>query len=162
MGLVARFQSIAESVQEQSNRLVEVGQNLGLQEAIYAGADEADLWQRLRDSIHFGGSESAITCKIGVLPTAAIEVLTQAQKGWIHVASGLGVLRFESEKGLVEMRSLCENHRGFLTILTAPVGVKQGLDVWGYTGNAEEMMRRIKLQFDEKGILSPGRFVGGI
>ncbi|MBD2429879.1 MULTISPECIES: FAD-binding oxidoreductase [Fischerella] len=162
MGLIVRFQSIAESVQEQSNRLVEVGQNLGLQEAIYAGADEADLWQRLRESIHSGGNKSAIICKIGVLPTAAVEVLTRSPKGWIHIGSGLGVLRFEGEKGLVEMRSLCENHRGFLTILTAPVAVKQGLDVWGYTGNAGEMMRRIKLQFDEKGILSPGRFVDGI
>ncbi len=162
MGLIARFQSIAESVKEQSNRLVEVGQNLGLQGAIYAGVDEADLWERLRESIYSGSSESAITCKIGVLPTAGVEVLKQAQKGLIHVASGLGVLGFEDEKGLVEMRSLCENHRGFLTILTAPVGVKQRLDVWGYTGNAGEMMRRIKLQFDEKGILSFGRFVGGI
>ncbi|MCP6762714.1 MAG: FAD-binding oxidoreductase [Fischerella sp. CENA71] len=162
MGLIARFQSIAESVKEQSNRLVEVGQNLGLQGAIYAGVDEADLWERLRESIYSGSGESAITCKIGVLPTAGVEVLTQAQKGLIHVGSGLGVLQFEGEKGLVEMRSLCENHRGFLTILTAPVGVKQRLDVWGYTGNAGEMMRRIKLRFDGKGILSFGRFVGGI
>ncbi|PMB45958.1 FAD-binding oxidoreductase [Fischerella thermalis CCMEE 5330] len=162
MGLIIRFQSIAESVKEQSNRLAEVGQNLGLQKAIYAGADEADLWERLRESIHFAGGESAIICKIGVLPTAAVEVLTRAQKGLIHMGSGLGMLRFEGEKGLVEMRSLCENHRGFLSVLTAPVGVKQKLDVWGYTGNAREMMRRIKLQFDDKGILSHGRFVAGI
>ncbi|MFB2771392.1 FAD-binding oxidoreductase [Pelatocladus sp. BLCC-F211] len=162
MGLIARFQSIAESVKEQSNRLVEVGQNLGLQGAMYGGVDEADLWQRLRESMYFGSAESAITCKIGVSPTAGVEVLKQAQKGLIHIASGLGVLRFEDEQGLMEVRSLCENHRGFLTILTAPVGVKQRFDVWGYTGNAGEMMRRIKLQFDQKNILSPGRFVGGI
>ncbi|TFI56110.1 FAD-binding oxidoreductase [Mastigocladus laminosus UU774] len=162
MGLIARFQSIAESVKEQSNRLVEVGENLGLQGGMYGGVDEADLWERLRESMNSGGDESAITCKIGVLPIAGVEVLKQAQKGLIHVGCGLGVLRFEDEKGLVEMRSLCENHRGFLTILTAPVGVKQRLDVWGYTGNAGEMMRRIKLRFDEKGILSFGRFVGGI
>ncbi len=162
MGLIARFQSIAESVKEQSNRLGEVGQNLGLQEMVYVGVDEADLWERLRESIYSGSSESAITCKIGVLPTAGVEILQQAQKGLIHIASGLGVLRFEDEKGLVKMRSLCENHRGFLTILTAPVAVKQKLDVWGYTGNAGEMMQRIKLQFDQKNILSCGRFVGGI
>ncbi|NWF61898.1 MAG: FAD-binding oxidoreductase [Fischerella sp.] len=165
MGLIARFQSIAESVKEQSNRLVEVGQQLGLQGTIYAGADEADLWQRLRESMHVSSSESAITCKIGVLPTAAVEILMQAQKGLIHIASGLGVLRFESEaevERVLGMRSLCENHRGFLTILTAPVAVKQKLDVWGYTGNALGIMRRIKAQFDAKNILSPGRFVGGI
>jgi glycolate oxidase FAD binding subunit len=36
------------------------------------------------------------------------------------------------------------------------------LDVWGYTGNAVQLMRRIKEQFDKEYILSPGRFVGGI
>ncbi|MEL6162380.1 MAG: FAD-linked oxidase C-terminal domain-containing protein, partial [Cyanobacteria bacterium J06628_3] len=35
-------------------------------------------------------------------------------------------------------------------------------DVWGYSGNALELMRGIKKQFDSENILSPGRFVGGI
>ena len=50
----------------------------------------------------------------------------------------------------------------FLSILSAPVEVKQRLDVWGYSGNALRLMRGIKEQFDGKNILSPGRFVGGI
>ncbi|NMF61699.1 FAD-binding oxidoreductase [Brasilonema octagenarum] len=165
LGLVARFQSIAESVKEQSNRLLEVGEQLGLKGTIYSAADEADLWRILREQIDSSVNESAITCKIGVLPTSAVEVLTQADVGWIHIASGLGVLRFESDNQidqLLGIRSLCQANRGFLTILEAPVEVKQQLDVWGYTGNAEELMRRIKEQFDKECILSPGRFVGGI
>ncbi|KAB8315485.1 FAD-binding oxidoreductase [Tolypothrix campylonemoides VB511288] len=163
LGLIARFQSIAESVKEQSNRLLEVGAQLGLQGTIYSGADEADLWRILREQVHSSPND-AITCKIGVLPTSAVEVLTQVDLGWIHIASGLGVLRFEGDNKVnkvLEIRNLCQSYGGFLTILSAPVKVKQ-LDVWGYTGNAVQLMRRIKEQFDKEYILSPGRFVGGI
>jgi glycolate oxidase FAD binding subunit len=36
------------------------------------------------------------------------------------------------------------------------------MDVWGYPGNALELMRRIKAQFDPRDRISPHRFVGGI
>lgn len=163
LGLIVRFQSIAESVKEQSNRLLEVGAQLGLQGTIYSGADEADLWRILREQMHSSLSDG-ITCKIGVLPTSAVEVLTDADVGLIHMASGLGVLRFEGENTVdkvLGIRNLCQSYGGFLTILSAPVKVKQ-LDVWGYTGNAVQLMRRIKEQFDKEYVLSPGRFVGGI
>ncbi len=40
--------------------------------------------------------------------------------------------------------------------------VKNAIDVWGYEAPALEIMRRIKREFDPKGLLNPGRFVGGI
>ncbi|MBD2385145.1 FAD-binding oxidoreductase [Cylindrospermum sp. FACHB-282] len=162
LGLIARFQSISESVKEQSNRLLEVGQKLGLNGTIYAAEDEANLWQRLQERMHSSGTESDITCKIGVLPTAAVEILTQVEVGLIHISSGLGFLQFEGQNQVLAVRELCQSHRGFLTILEAPISVKQKLDVWGYTGNALQVMRGIKVQFDGKNILSSGRFVGGI
>jgi glycolate oxidase FAD binding subunit len=162
LGLIVRFESISESVKEQSNRLLAVGEKLGLDGAIYSAADEADLWQRLPEQIHSFNTESLITCKIGVLPTAAVEVLSKAEMGLIHIASGLGWLQFEEQNQVLAMRDRVQNYGGFLTILQAPLTVKQKLDVWGYTGNALPLMRRIKEQFDSKKILSPGRFVGGI
>ncbi len=162
LGLIARFQSIAESVKEQSNQLLEVGQQLGLDGTIYSVVDEGDLWRRLGEQIHSSSTESAITCKIGVLPNAAVEVLTQVSMGLIHIASGLGVLQFDSQDQVLQMRNDLVSGGGFLSILKAPVKVKQQLDVWGYTGNALPLMRRIKAQFDAGNILSPGRFVGGI
>lgn len=162
LGLIARFQSIVESVQEQSNRLLEVGEKLGLQGKIYSAVDEADLWEKLREQIYSPVTQSVITCKIGVFATAAVEVLSSLDIGLIHIASGLGMLRLESEKKVMEVRSLIQNNGGFLTILSAPIAVKQNLDVWGYTGNALQFMRGIKEQFDPKNILNPGRFVAGI
>jgi glycolate oxidase FAD binding subunit len=162
LGLIARFQSISESVKEQSNRVLEVGQKLGLDGAIFADGDEASLWQRLQERIHTTGTSSAITCKIGVLPTAAVEILTQVEWGLIHIGSGLGLLQLEDKNQVLKIRDRTQANRGFLTILAAPMAVKEQIDVWGYTGNALPLMRRIKEQFDSKNILSPGRFVGGI
>ncbi len=165
-GLIVRFQSIAESVKEQANRLLEIGQKLGLQATLYSATQEVDLWQRLQKSIYSAANNGAIICKIGVLPSAAFKVLTQEeQKAVIHLSSGLGILQWEKEttvERILQMRSLLEANKGFLTILEAPPAIKEKLDVWGYTGNALEIMRRLKAQFDPNNILNPGRFVGGI
>ena len=162
LGLIVRFQSIPESVREQSKQLLAIADQLGLNNAIHIDSDEANLWQRLRESMHNMTPESAITCKIGILPTAATKVLTQGEMGMIHIASGLGILRFTNEKGVLDMRNICKNQGGFLSILSAPTHVKEKIDIWGYKGNALSLMQGIKQQFDSKNIFSPGRFVGGI
>jgi glycolate oxidase FAD binding subunit len=165
LGLIARFQSIHESVKEQSNRLLEVGQKLGLTGVIYSAAEEAELWQGLREQMYCSVTEAVIICKIGVLPTAAMEVLTQVEMGLIHMSGGLGMLQFDGQMGVeqvLKMRNTLVGFGGFLTVLAAPVAVKESLDVWGYGGNGLEIMRGIKKRFDPGSILSPARFVGGI
>jgi glycolate oxidase FAD binding subunit len=172
IGLMVRFQSVRESVQEQSSRLLEVGQNLGLQGTVYTEAEEVTLWQSLSEKIWKASQEPAITCKIGVLPTAAVTTLTKLDAltsstglGLIH-GSGLGRLRLDpgtvTPQIIGELRQYCESQGGFLTVLEAPISLKQQLDVWGYKGNALHIMRQIKQQFDPKNILSPDRFVAGI
>ncbi len=172
MGLILRFQSIAASVKEQSTQIESIAQQLGLQAGLYRDADQKQLWQRLQQIIGVPASASAITCKIGVVPTAAVTILNQLDEltykqglGRINASSGLGRLHLDSEDALCQirkLRSLCQEHRGFLTILEAPASFKQQLDPWGYTGNALEIMRKLKQQFDPESILNPGRFVGGI
>jgi glycolate oxidase FAD binding subunit len=51
---------------------------------------------------------------------------------------------------------------GSLVVAAAPVEVKQRVDVWGDVGSALPLMRRLKAQFDARGTLNPGRFVGGL
>ena len=51
---------------------------------------------------------------------------------------------------------------GSLVVLDAPPAVKRRLDVWGPPGGGLGMMRRLKAEFDPRGLLNPGRFVGGI
>ncbi|MBE9167254.1 FAD-binding oxidoreductase [Pleurocapsales cyanobacterium LEGE 06147] len=178
-GLLVRFQTISESVRKQLAQLEAIARQLDLRISFYQDKDETDLWQRLPQIIRLPSNDMAIICKIGVVPSAAVGMLQELTKitasrslGMIHTGSGIGILQFNSEdrNGIEEMRSrcagaaapLCQQHHGFLTILTAPKSIKQQLDPWGYTGNALEMMRTIKQKFDSQNILSPGRFVGGI
>jgi glycolate oxidase FAD binding subunit len=49
-----------------------------------------------------------------------------------------------------------------LVVQQATPALKEAVDVWGPAGDAVGLMRRIKRQFDPEGVLSPGRFVGGI
>lgn len=173
LGLMVRFQSVAESVEEQSSKLVEVGQQLGLQSTLYAEENEQKLWQSLPEQIWASSQEPAITCKIGVVAIASVATLTRLDSltsamglGVIHAGSGLGRLRLDpatvTPQTILELRRHCQAHSGFLTVLDAPRSLKQELDVWGYSGNGLDIMRRIKQQFDPKNLLSPHRFVGGI
>ncbi|MCB8784803.1 FAD-binding oxidoreductase [Planktothrix agardhii] len=164
IGLMVRFQSIAEGVKQQSQRLIELGEKIGLK-AIYIDSDEENLWQQLKQQIWQSESNTDIVCKIGIAPTSAVKTLTQCQTlGIIHAGVGLGVLRFESvsPETLLNLRNWCESQGGFLSILKAPVDLKQQLEVWGYAGNALNLMRQIKQQFDPQNQFSPNRFVGGI
>lgn len=167
LGLIVRFQSIPESVKEQLDKATSISQSLGLKINIFARQDEINLWQRLPEIILTPDSDSAITCKIGIMPNKAVSILekcdrlTQNQSlGKINISSGLGQLQInQAEIGQIEtMRSLCQDEGGFLTILEAPIAVKQQLEPWGYTSNTLEMMRQIKEKFDPSNMFSAGRF----
>ncbi|MEO0967899.1 MAG: FAD-binding oxidoreductase [Cyanobacteria bacterium J06639_18] len=159
LGLIVRFQNIPESVREQSNRLLEVGEKLGLEGAKFSESEENNLWKRLQEQIYFSNTDAPIVCKIGILPSAAMKILNSVGRVLIHNSSGLGVARFEHEGEILKMRNLCQSNSGFLSVLMAPASVKSKIDVWGYNGNALELMQGIKNQFDPKNILNPGRFI---
>ena len=51
---------------------------------------------------------------------------------------------------------------GTIVVLSCPLAIKRGLDVWGAPSDAQPLLVRIKQRFDPDGTLNPGRFVGGI
>ena len=51
---------------------------------------------------------------------------------------------------------------GSAVVEHCPPSLKKQIDVWGGHPEGLEVMRRIKQKFDPMGIMSPGRFVGGI
>lgn len=173
VGLVVQFQSIAVSVEEQVAYLSRMSDGLPIQSTAYSDADEGALWQQLRDLMTTAPSERTVTCKIGVWPNQAIATLEQLPKqlpvealAQIHVASGIGTLRFDGEaiapQSILRLRAWCEARGGYLTLLEAPVSWKQQVEVWGYPGNALALMKRLKHQFDPQHQLSPHRFLGGL
>ena len=60
------------------------------------------------------------------------------------------------------IRELSRQLGGSTVVEHCPLSVKRGIDVWGETMEAIEIMRRIKEKFDPARVLNPGRFVGGI
>ena len=60
------------------------------------------------------------------------------------------------------LRTAAGHVAGAFVVESCPLPVKRTLDVWGPLGPDLAIMQRLKQQFDPQGILSPGRFVGGI
>jgi glycolate oxidase FAD binding subunit len=59
------------------------------------------------------------------------------------------------------LRQACTQAGGALVVLDGAPEVKAGIDTWGPVP-AQDLMRRVKEQFDPERRLAPGRFVGGI
>lgn len=170
MGLMVRFQSIPESVQEQINQVSAIAQKLGLKTVFYQKEIEENLWQQLQDFIRVPNTNAAVTCKIGVVPNRGVDFLDQLHQltqgqGWgmLNISSGIGKLQLTTEPclGILKsLRLLAENSRGFLTVLESSVQIKKEIEPWGYSNNILLLMEKTKQQFDPKNILSPSRFFG--
>jgi glycolate oxidase FAD binding subunit len=171
LGLAVQFQTMPAGVTEQTSRITALAEQLGLTVATFGETAETTLWRQVRESIAEAPRAQWITCKIGVRPTAAVAALATLDQGvpgpWhaqIHAASGLGKLALDggiAPAAIAQIRANLTAQQGFLTVLQAPTAVKQQLDVWGYTGNALDLMQRLKTQFDGQQVLNPQRFVGG-
>ena len=166
-GLIARWQTIPESIDRQVEQVKAIATKLDLIAHHYHDRAEEDLWQQCATITSFPKSDTAITCKIGIAPISAVhflqlkEVIKNAIAVRIHASSGIGQFQLENADRQIisKIRLHCQENNGFLTILDAPKSIKQQMDVWGYTGNAKSTMQTIKNQFDPHNILNPNRFV---
>lgn len=172
LGLLVRFEGILASIREQSDRLSQIATTCNLKTITYQDQDEVSLWQGLTNQIFPNSQIPTITCKIGIIPTAAAQLLQSLHNldssslGLIHAGSGVGWLHLDpaaiSPEIITKLRQQCQNDQGYLSLLAAPTEYKQQLEVWGYGGNALEIMQKLKQQFDPKFTLSPQRFVGSL
>lgn len=153
-----------------------------LQRVIRAGADcgarqtepAGDAW--LARERMFCESESCVA-KISLLPTSwplfidrmrAIVAAGRFHWNIVAQAAGVGIMRLKGlDPDLIvetteSIRADVGKSGGSLLVLRQPASSKRRIDTWPDGGNALPLMRRVKQQFDPRGILSPGRFVGGI
>jgi glycolate oxidase FAD binding subunit len=159
MGVLARFQTIPESIQVQSQQLSKLATNLGLTSQQLAAEREAEIWGQVRSLV----MAKPITAKMGARATATVDVLTnfsQQTNGWgvIHVGSGIGLIGCDDPTALLPLRQQCEQAGGFLSVLTAPIAFKQQLEVWGYQGAAVQIMQQLRQQFDPQTLFNPSKF----
>jgi glycolate oxidase FAD binding subunit len=63
---------------------------------------------------------------------------------------------------ITSLLARCREVEGNMIIESAPPEMKGRLKIWGEVGSDFLPMKRIKDQIDPSGIMSPGRFVGGL
>ncbi|PWB77598.1 MAG: hypothetical protein C3F08_09730 [Candidatus Methylomirabilota bacterium] len=149
------------------------------------GSAQTILWKTICDFPSTSDDRlSWTTLKASVLPTQVVDTIrhTDALVGRLGLESaaiaeaGCGIIRLHwtdaqspaasdplsIAKGITDLRGWITDRGGSLVILSAPPAIKTATDVWGPVGNALPLMWTLKRQFDPKGLLNPGRFVGGI
>jgi glycolate oxidase FAD binding subunit len=69
----------------------------------------------------------------------------------------------EARAGVVEeLREIWLRRGGSVIVREAPPAFKERVETWGPVGTRLDLTRRVKEKFDPRGVLNPGRFVGGI
>ena len=175
--LTVVFEGIQPGVEAQAAAAARLLGAVGETEVLGPGGTEAALsrlgappWEKAEVGI-----------KVAVPPAELPGALTDLWTGWLghgRVAAhaGTGVLRVglagpdlgsadqvEAFVGVVaKARAALAVRQGTLVVTEAPPALKRAVDVWGPPGDAVELMRRVKRQFDPDRQMSPGRFVGGI
>ena len=143
------------------------------------GGDE--IWRSVTDLGWDGEGGPRLMVRVGLLPSRVAAFVasmggnpTPLPRG-IVVDPGSGLVRVlewaeelePQADQLVEatirtVRRAAETCGGYAVIERCPLALKRRMDVWGDEVEGLELMRRVKREMDPKGILSPGRFVGGI
>jgi glycolate oxidase FAD binding subunit len=60
------------------------------------------------------------------------------------------------------LRREAETAEGSLVVQEAPASIKVRVDAWGKPRDGFDVMKRLKAEFDPRGVCNPGRFLGGL
>jgi glycolate oxidase FAD binding subunit len=144
------------------------------------GPGRDEVWRGFGELGRVGVEDVAAVMKWGVLPTQVAEVMEEG--GAIALRSGLGaavtahagvgiataVLAGAGANAdavvrtLTDWRAMVNGAGGHTLVEWAPLAVKERVSVWDAPDAAFRIMKRIKERLDPRGILNPGRFVGGL
>jgi glycolate oxidase FAD binding subunit len=152
--------------------------------AVLDDTTRPSVWGRLREFIPIALEASPATTivKMSVLPMRMKEALVAAAREaeaaslpWAAVARGLGVIYFAllpEGRGEEMLRRVAAAGNQILAaganleanawIPWCPADLKSTLKVWGLACADFAEMQKVKKVFDPLGIISPGRFVGGM
>ena len=176
--LMMRFLGREGVVKGRAERAKTSMESAEAQEINELGGDEASLWQSLVDLPWADEVTQMLGVRCSVLPTEVGRLLENLEqiKSWnlnhgLVAYVGTGLVRSlswgdaaPSEYDLrVQrvIRQMTEQRSAWVVEHCTPF-LKNGRDVWGPLPSGLGIMRRLKLALDPHGILSPGRFVGGI
>jgi glycolate oxidase FAD binding subunit len=149
-----------------------------------AAAQIPGAFGRKREFIPIALESSPATTivKVSVLPSRLKEILTETGAAaesdslrWAAIVRGIGVVyaalmpesksdpsRARVARAADRIQVACARLEGHATIPWCPSEWKSSFKIWGPDRSDLPQMRKLKAVFDPNGILSPGRFVGGL
>lgn len=172
--LLVQFEGVETAVQDQAESVLKLTSGTLIDGLIAANLGQVEVWREIAAGP--GGEGAQLRLKVGLLPTTIRAWLTQARdeatrRGLslaYHAHAGHGLLDVgligpaEAMPGFVgELRSAALAAKGSLVVTEGAPEIIATLDPWGPSPGLD-LMRRVKAQFDPRGTLNPGRFIGGI
>jgi glycolate oxidase FAD binding subunit len=165
--------------------LREIAEQCGAVDVTVLAADRIPgAFGRKREFIPIALASSSATTilKISVLPSRLKDVLAETGAAaeseslrWAEMARGVGIVhaalmpesktdssRAQAARAIERIQAACARLEGHATIPWCPTEWKASLKIWGLERSDLAQMRKLKAVFDPNGILSPGRFVGGL
>jgi glycolate oxidase FAD binding subunit len=136
---------------------------------------EREVWSAAQEIYRTGrGGRGFVVAKFSALPSRIADTI-QGVRGLCPEgvgyagavqATGVGCLRLEGKTEVISdiaraLRGALEKGDGSFVVRHRPAELADW-DAWGAAGDAMELMRAVKQQFDPGSVLNPGRFVGGI
>jgi glycolate oxidase FAD binding subunit len=177
--LAVALEGSRQAAERQLQEMVRLCQDEGALESGYLDSrPQGQLWSAVRDfPVH--GAEGQVVCRAMVPPAevgnmvevalkecgaAGVSPLVVAQGGVgsVLVAFAQGESDVRAASIVKAVMDSATRLGGHCLLVQAPVAVKRQVHVWGAPRAEWELMARLKRAFDPTGILSPGRFVGGI
>ncbi len=181
--LLVGMDGVEPAVARQIHQLEEICRETGAT-GWWTGNDDGRLWTALQARFRPQGADGMqrVVIRVGTVRTQIMGILEMLERSaaslnapaeltarmgngiiyssiLLHADSG-GDLRLA--KALDDVRARLADARGYLVIESAPPSFKPLCDCWGDMGPQLEVMRGLKLAFDPRRVLNPGRFIGGL
>jgi glycolate oxidase FAD binding subunit len=171
IALLLSISSVAEAVDSQGQTLERLAAGHGGRSEPLADSAWANLGSAVagpvllraacepRRLLDWVAEAQAAASRIGV----EMALLGQPGHGVLQMSVWGQDLRRVGQELALPLRRVLEGEGGSLVIERGPIEVKRECEVWGsIESETLGIMKRIKDEFDPAGVLSPGRFVGGL
>jgi len=136
------------------------------------GVAQGDVWRLPLPGAHVHARLSLPLVAIGPVLSAVRDLTTAygiSRALQVHAGNGIVHLYFEPGERIDLLAVVVKTLRrrageagGRLVLASGPVELKAQVGVWDRPGPEAGVMAALKTQFDPKGIMSPGRFIGGL
>jgi glycolate oxidase FAD binding subunit len=184
--VAVRFAGVAAAAERQARAAAAAARAAGARQIELDGERVAWLWREVAQFSAVGAAGAArdegipdndIIIRAGARPASLGRVLEaiegcapQAQRPQAigYAGVGLAYARWSSSEGdtvaaaLARLRAALAAEEGYAVVEDAPADLRRRIDLWGEPPPTVALMRALKTQWDPRGVLNRGRYVGSL